>query len=179
MNLIAGDTGEAIAYFDNPQVLPLEADLGTASKFTGTVTNGNLSDGNSDLYSLGFRDSEINSTAKGWVLLGVDVNGTDQLPSIEGLIPISSQTGSDSSFALFLIDQAGLYLLSLQPSSLSPQPYQLRLGIAGDVNNDGAVDALDSQAVTAALGLAEGDAGYDLALDVNRNRLINEVDIVG
>ncbi|MEO1006173.1 MAG: Ig-like domain-containing protein, partial [Cyanobacteria bacterium J06638_38] len=173
LNLIAGDTGEAIAYFDNPQVLPLEADLGKANRFNGTLTSGTLSDGNSDLYRLGFRDSEINSTATGLVLLGVDVDGSTELPSIEGLTPVSTQTDTNSSFALFAIEKAGLNLLVINGDA----DYQLRLGIAGDVNGDGAVDALDSQAVTAALGSEFGDAGYDLALDVNRDLIIDQVDI--
>ncbi|MEM9272984.1 MAG: CARDB domain-containing protein, partial [Cyanobacteria bacterium P01_F01_bin.143] len=179
LNLIAGDTGEAIDYFDDLAVLPVVADLGTASRFTGIETSGTLNDGNSDFYSLGFRDSEINSTATGFVLLGVDVDGNTELPTIEGLTPVTSQTNTDtnSSFALFTIEQAGLNLLSIRPLDDNASPYDLRLTIAGDVNGDGAVDGLDSQAVTAALDLEEGDVGYDIALDVNRDRVIDQVDI--
>ena len=169
LNLIAGDTGEAIAYFDTPVVKPITKNLGTASSFTGSTTAGT----GENLYSFGFRDSEILSTNTGSLLLGVDLTGTDELPTIEGLTPVSTQTSADSSFALYTIDREGLNLLSVKGNG----DYELQLGIAGDVNNDNAVDGVDSQLVKNALGLSAGDAGYDAKLDVNRDRTIDAADI--
>nr|WP_319423729.1 putative Ig domain-containing protein [Pleurocapsa sp. FMAR1] len=169
LNLIAGDTGEAIEYFDTPVVKPLTGDLSTASSFTGSTTTGT----GEGLYSFGFRDSEILSTNTGSVLLGVDLTGTDELPTIEGLTLLSTQTTADSSFALYTIDKEGLNLLSVNDAG----DYELQLGIAGDVNRDNAVDGVDSQLVKNALGTSIGDAGYDAALDVNRDRTINSKDV--
>ncbi len=78
LNLIAGDTGEVIEYFDTPVVKPITKDLSTASSFTGKSTIGN---GN-DFYSFALRESEILSTNTGSVLLGIDLTGTDELPII-------------------------------------------------------------------------------------------------
>jgi len=174
LNLIAGDTGEAIAYFDTPVVKQITQDLGTASSFTGKTINGSSPVPQSpsppipqspNLYSFALRESELKSTNSGSVLLGIDLTGTDQLPTIEGLTPVSSTAG----FALFSIDREGLNLLSVKGNS----DYTLRLGIAGDVNSDNAVNGVDSQLVTEAI--ATGN--YDAALDVNRDRIINATDL--
>ncbi|MEO1005448.1 MAG: tandem-95 repeat protein, partial [Cyanobacteria bacterium J06638_38] len=169
LNLIAGDTGEAIEYFDTPVVKPITGDLGTASNFTGLNTPGN----GENLYSFGFRESEIQSTNTGFVLLSVDLDGTDGLPTIEGLTPVSTETSTDSSFALYAIEREGLNLLSVNGNS----NYELVLGIAGDVNNDNAVDGVDSQLVEQALGTAAGDTDYDRNLDINRDRIIDATDL--
>jgi large repetitive protein len=171
LNLIAGDTGEeaggaegaegageVIIYSTRPEVLPLTNYLGTAGSFTGKTITGN---GN-DLYSFALRESEIKSTNTGFVLLSVDT-GSGELPVIEGLTPVSSTAG----FALFTIDSEGLKLLSVDGD------YQLQLGIAGDVNQDNAVNGLDSQLVSNAISTGN----YDKALDVNRDGLINSTDV--
>ena len=168
LNLIAGDTGEAVAYFDTPVVKLITKNLGTASSFTGSTTAGT----GENLYSFGFRDSEILSTNTGSILLGVDFSGTDELPTVEGLTPVSTQTSTGTSFALYTIDREGLNLLSVNGGD-----YELQLGIAGDVNNDNAVDGVDSQLVKNALGKSVGEAGYDAKLDVNRDRTIDSKDI--
>ena len=171
LNLIAGDTGEAIAYLDTPVIKPITTDLGTANNFTGQTFTGNSPV--TDLYSFGFRESEINSTNTGFVLLGVDLSGTNELPNIEGLTPVSTTTTEGSSFALYTIDREGLNLLSVN----SDGDYTLQLGIAGDVNGDNAVNGIDSQLVTDALGTSFGDAGYEARLDVNRDRIIDATDV--
>ncbi|BAZ46381.1 DNA/RNA non-specific endonuclease [Chondrocystis sp. NIES-4102] len=167
LNLIAGDTGEAIEYFDTPVIKPITTDLGTASSFTGKTVTGN----GDNLYSFGIRESEIKSTNTGFVLLSIDLSGTNELPTIEGLTPLGTETTADSSFAMYAIDKEGLNLLSVTGD------YELQLGIAGDVNNDNAVDGVDSQLVEAALGKTVGDTGYDMALDVNRDRIIDAEDL--
>jgi YD repeat-containing protein len=164
LNLIAGDTGEAVAYFDTPVVKPITKDLGTASSFTGKTITGSSPTAN--LYSFALRESELKSTNTGFVLLGVDT-GSNEMPVIEGLTPVSSTDG----FALFAIDREGLNLLSVNGD------YELQLGIAGDVNNDNAVNGVDSQLVTDAIGKSAGDAGYDRTLDLNRDRTIDATDL--
>ena len=118
LNLIAGDTGEAIAYYDTPQVLPVRDNLGTAREF---IDNPLIQDSpdDSDLYTFSLRESEINSTATDFVYLGVDVEGIDTIPEIEGLTPVSTQTSGSSSWSLFAISKSGLNLLTPAQSRLS------------------------------------------------------------
>jgi RHS repeat-associated protein len=46
----------------------------------------------------------------------------------------------------------------------------------GDFNDDGNVDSADSGMLAAALGSRIGDAGYDVALDLNRDGVVNSAD---
>lgn len=158
LNLIAGDTGEAVSYFETPVVKAIEEDLGTASAFVGRTITGN---GN-DLYSFALRESEINSTASGLVLLGVDI-GSNEVPVIEGLTPVSSTNG----FALFAVEKEGLNLLSVSGD------YELQLAIAGDVNGDGKVNGVDSQLLIDAID----NSNYATNLDLNRDGVLNATDV--
>ena len=170
LNLIAGDTGSAIAYFDTPQVLPVRDNLGTASEFVGDTVTGDASEESEDRYIFSFRESEIRSTATDFVYLGIDVTGVDSIPEIEGLTPVSTISGNSSSFALFAIEKEGLNLLSIDADGA----YELELAIAGDVNGDGSVNGFDSQLLSDAIG---NNAPYSRELDINRDGVIDGEDI--
>jgi hypothetical protein len=49
--------------------------------------------------------------------------------------------------------------------------------LMGDVNGDGTVDAQDLAAVENALGTRPGDEGYDPALDLDQNGIIDDADV--
>ncbi len=49
--------------------------------------------------------------------------------------------------------------------------------LAGDANHDGIVDGKDAGQILAALGLIEGDPGYDPAADFNGDGVINVLDV--
>ncbi|MFM6761644.1 MAG: putative Ig domain-containing protein, partial [Microcystis panniformis] len=174
----ANQPGATISYnIPQPQVITLTGNLGSAFQFNPTVTQGQFQTGESQHYSFSVRQSEVNSTATGIVLLGVEVKGNNiepNLPLIQGLTPLSSQINGNSAFSLFAVDQEGLNLLEVQGKTGN---YSLQMFVAGDVNQDGLVDGVDGQLLTAGLGRKVGEAGYSLNLDVNRDGTINATDV--
>ncbi len=168
LNLVAGDAGEMINYDNIRDVLPLKGDLGSAIQFTGTSVTGNLTAGETDFYSFTVRSSELGSTDTGLILLGVEVTGVDELPEIQGLTPVSTQTTVDGMYGLFAVEQAGLHQLSVNGDG----NYGLQLSVVGDFNLDGKVDGVDSQLLLGQLG-----GQYDLTFDLNRDGVIDGVDV--
>ena len=166
--------GDAIAYSTTPQIsaiaysgaLPIASNIGSSSHFIEEKIDKLLSQGGSDLYSFSLRDSELDSTATGIVLLGIDVNGT-ATPSIPGLTPIVSQSG----FGLFAVSREGLSLIEVNGTVAAP--YSLQLSISGDVNRDGLVDGVDSQLLAGAIS----SGNYNVTYDFNRDGLINATDV--
>ena len=163
-----------IAYSTTPQIsaiaysgaLPIASNIGSSSHFIEEKIDKLLSQGGTDLYSFSLRDSELDSTATGIVLLEIDVNGT-ATPSIPGLTPIVSQSG----FGLFAVSREGLSLIEVNGAAAAP--YSLQLSIAGDVNRDGLVDGVDSQLLAGAIS----SGNYDVTYDFNRDGLINATDV--
>ena len=174
----ANQPGATISYnIPQPQVTTLTGNLGSAFQFNPTVTQGEFKTGEIQRYSFSVRQSEVNSTATGIVLLGVEVKGNNiepNLPVIQRLTPLSSQLNSNSAFSLFAVDQEGLNLLEVQGKTGN---YSLQMFVAGDVNQDGLVDGVDGQLLTAGLGRKVGEVGYSLNLDVNRDGTINATDV--
>ncbi len=174
----ANQPGATISYnTPQPQVATLTGNLGSAFQFNPTVTQGEFKTGEIQRYSFSVRQSEVNSTATGIVLLGVEVKGNNiepNLPVIQRLTPLSSQLNSNSAFSLFAVDQEGLNLLEVQGKTGN---YSLQMFVAGDVNQDGLVDGVDGQLLTAGLGRKVGEVGYSLNLDVNRDGTINATDV--
>ncbi|MGF1675356.1 MAG: putative Ig domain-containing protein, partial [Rivularia sp. (in: cyanobacteria)] len=125
-------TGKTITYDNTPQEFSLQSDLGGVVGWNGSTINGNLTNG-IDRYTFGLRDGEIESTATGIVLVGVETQG---ITTINGLNPLVTSSG----YGLYAIDKAGLNLLEVAGDG----GYDLKLNIAGDVNNDGNVDGVDS-----------------------------------
>ncbi|MBF2017605.1 MAG: beta-propeller fold lactonase family protein [Rivularia sp. T60_A2020_040] len=163
-----GTNGNAISYGTTPEISPIQSDLGGVVQWNGSTINGNLTEG-IDRYTFGLRDGEIESTATGIVLVSAEVMG-DALPSIAGLNPVAT----NGNYALFAIDTPGLNLISLTPPlSPSPTPYSLKLNIAGDVNNDGVVDGVDSGLV----GSAIANNNYNIIYDFNRDNVVNAADM--
>ncbi|MFM6897469.1 MAG: putative Ig domain-containing protein, partial [Microcystis panniformis] len=74
----ANQPGATISYnIPQPQVITLTGNLGSAFQFNPTVTQGQFQTGESQHYSFSVRQSEVNSTATGIVLLGVEVKGNN------------------------------------------------------------------------------------------------------
>src|SRR5262249_41963094 len=79
--------------------------------------------------------------------------------------------------ALFAFNHDGLQLLQVSGvDAATVGKYTLRLFLPGDVNGDGTIDALDGQAVSAALGTDKGDPGYVATADANRDGVIDAND---
>jgi large repetitive protein len=171
-----GQVGESVIYGAGvPAVRSVLSDLGGAYQFTSAGTiSGSLSAGESARYTFSLRDSEIQSTATDFVLVGVDVSGNGLLPSIQGLTPLVSRSSGTDAYGLFAIERGGLNLLEISGSA---GEYRIDLSVAGDLNRDGLVDGLDSQLLSLALGSRAGDAGYRTSYDLNRDFVIDGKDV--
>ncbi|MGF1676258.1 MAG: putative Ig domain-containing protein, partial [Rivularia sp. (in: cyanobacteria)] len=155
-----GTNGNAISYGTTPEVSPILSDLSGVVQWNGTTISGNSSEG-IDRYTFGLRDGEIQSTVTGIVLVGVETQG---ITTINGNSPLVTSSG----YGLYAIDKAGLNLLEVAGGG-----YDLKLNIAGDVNNDGVVDGVDS----AELGSAIALNNYDVRYDFNRDNVVNAADM--
>lgn len=135
----------------------IQRDLGDAAQFSGTTITNKLAAGTADLFSFRLDQAELNSTATGSVLLRVLVQGTSgglvpATPTIAGLTPLSVNTRGTIVVALFLIDQPGLYVVSVSGATAAMTgQYSLNVTVAGDINGDGNVDGNDSTLLAAAL----------------------------
>ena len=164
--------GESIRYTEGPpQIAPITADLGSAHRFTGQTTTGTLTAGQVDRFTLTVRESELRTTRPELLLVAVEIDGSQQ-PVLAGLTPLVAQSDTDSHYALYAVEQAGLHLLEVSGAGT----YGLQVSVAGDLNQDGRVDGLDSQPLTAALGHTVGEVGYQPQLDLNRDGVIDGTD---
>ena len=87
----------------------------------------------------------------------------------DGYSPTNVEMIGNGSLSTFVMDKAGLHLLSIDSDTTGS--YQLELSIVGDVNADGKVDGIDSQLLT------DGIGGNDNNLDFNGDGNIDETDI--
>jgi len=178
-----GQAGESINYLADPVVSPITANLGTARQFIGTPFAASLNAGATDRYTFLLRDSELASTNAGAVLMGVTVEAsadstlTPGAPTIAGVSPLASQTQGQRSFALFAIETSALQLLSVSGAdAFTAGAYQVTFSIGGDINADGLVDGIDSQAFEAARGSAAGETTYAESADADRNGVVEGSD---
>src|SRR3990167_6664639 len=146
---------------------PLAADLGAALAHVGAIRTGALVDGATERLAFSVRQSEIDATPGGAVLLGVVMGASSgnlapALPQIAGLTPVLTRVQGNQAFALFRIDQAGLQLLQLAGAGAGG--YSLRLFVAGDANGDQRVDGRDADLMAAARAGAY-NAAADFTLD--------------
>jgi hypothetical protein len=153
-------------------VLPVLGDLGGVATFSSRTTTGTFS-GNPDRYSLSLRQSELASITTGVVLVGVELSGTGvSLPTWAGLNPIAVSSQGNQAYALFAVEKAGLNALETRGNGA----YSLQVGVAGDLNQDGNVNGVDSGLLQASLGSRLGDAAYNRGYDLNRDGSINSID---
>ncbi len=161
----------------------IQRDLGGPAQFDGTTTNNTLAAGSTDLLAFEFDQAELSSTATGWVLLRVQVVGSDGLvpgtPAIAGLTPSSVNTRGTTVVALFPIDQPGLYVVAVSGATAATTGnYALNLTVAGDLNGDGNVDGNDSALLATAMGSSAGGANYSPAADINGDGKVDDQDAV-
>ncbi|MBE9012320.1 putative Ig domain-containing protein, partial [Pseudanabaenaceae cyanobacterium LEGE 13415] len=169
-----GEAGTAIQYGATISTSEIELDLGSAIGFNGRSVAGSVVAGQRDRVTFSLRDSELASTSRGFVLVGVEVTGTGvELPGLNGMTPLVRQTNGGRAYAVYAVDRAGLNLLEIAGAG----SYNLQLSIAGDVNKDGAVDGTDSGLMMAALGSAIGQSRYSQALDLDQDGAINATDV--
>jgi VCBS repeat-containing protein/YD repeat-containing protein len=155
-------------------VQPLAADLGAALAYVGATRSGSLAEGATERLAFSVRQSEIDATPGGAVLLGVVIGASagtlaPALPQIAGLTPVLTRVQGNQAFALFRIDRAGLQLLQLAGAGAGG--YALRLFVAGDANGDQRVDGRDADLMAAARAGA-----YDAAADFTLDGVVNASD---
>ncbi|WP_253262202.1 Ig-like domain-containing protein [Ramlibacter montanisoli] len=174
--LSAGSAGGvAVTYGGEATVMPIDADLGAALAYLNAGHSGSLAAGQTARLTFSVRESELQATAGGAVLLGVVVSATSgdlipALPQIDGLSPLVSRVEGSEVFALYRVDSAGLKRLELAGSGSGD--YALRLFVAGDLNGDQRVDGRDAQA----MAIARAGA-YSMAADVERDGDVDASDV--
>ena len=164
--------GESVSYRNGVAVRqPLAGDLGAALGYVGASQSGSLGASASAHHAFSVRQSEIDSTAGGAVLLGLVISAVSGdllpgLPQIAGLGPVLTRIQGNQAFALFRIDRAGLQLLQL--AGAGSGNYSLRMFVAGDANGDQRVDGRDADLLAAArTGAYNPAADFDLDGDVD------------
>ncbi len=175
----ATGVGSAFAYSpnDTPTTSPVAGNLGAAATFTGQSRAGSLAAGGAERFGFSVRQSELDSTSTGEVLVRVvvDTSGGLQVspPEIPGLIPRSTQMGSDGAEAIYAITREGLYHFEITETGGTAGDFDVELMVVGDINRDLTVDGFDSALQVAAFGLSSGEPGYDRLADVDGSGVID------
>ncbi|MEI9924473.1 MAG: putative Ig domain-containing protein [Bradyrhizobium sp.] len=178
-----GQPGNVINYGSTAQSALLSANLGGAGDFGANVYQGSLAAGKTDYLAFNLRPSELESTASGDVLLGVQVTAANGsalqpgVPIIAGLTPLLQRSGNGTSFALFAVSREGLEQIRIAGSDATTAgDYSVQLFVVGDVNQNGVVDGNDSALLNQALGSSVGQPGYIAGADANRDGVVNAAD---
>ncbi|WP_372898137.1 Ig-like domain-containing protein, partial [Stieleria sp.] len=165
-----------------PADQPLTADLGRAADFSASPIIGELDAGQTDQYAFTIDDAQLRSTDQHvvWVRAIIERYRSPFIadtPRIAGLDPIARSVDGDRTVALFSIQRADQYLLSVAGASADDAGrYRLHLDVVGDINRDGVVDGLDSMALANSMGSFIGDRTYDPAADFNADGAITIAD---
>ena len=180
----AAGTGAAVTYGTTVHTVPLTADLGGTSQFLASNKTGSLAAGATASFAFLLTAAELASTPSGTVLVGVRADAATgsslkpAIPSIAGLTPLVGRTSAHSSFALFVVNRAGLELLQVSGANASTSgAFTLQILIAGDANQDGNVDGADGTLVAGLLGTLSGQPSYIAADDGNENGAIDAADV--
>ena len=172
-------SGSLFAYSQTapPTVAPISGDLGAAGTFTGRLTSARLPAAEAKRYAFSVRQSELDSTATGEVLVRaiVETSGGLQvgIPAISGLAPRSTSSNGNRVEAIYAVSREGLYEISIVGTGGTSGDFVLELVAAGDLNRDAVVDGLDSDLQAALVGVQRGDPGYDAAADVDGSGTID------
>ncbi len=179
-----GQASQVIRYTPAPELLPVVANLGPAHQFNGQVRDGSLAAGAVDRYIFGVHPSELRSTKGQVIYLGVlaepAAGSSVELGrlSLPGAIPVLERQQGGATLALFAVEASGWHHLELLgASSTTSGEYRLHMFVAGDVNQDGRVNGVDAELVSAALGKVAGETGYTTALDGDRDGRIDSADL--
>jgi hypothetical protein len=156
--------GTQYGYHDDGSLInePIAANLGTAVGWAAQAASrtdswsGSLHAGTPVNLSFAVRQSELDSTvhalgAQGAVIVAVRTTGDVRL-STTGATLLGQTVSGSVTVSLLRIDAAGLKLLTLAGEG----PATVSISLAGDLNEDGVVDGMDSAL------MAQGGAAADL-----------------
>ena len=129
--------------------IQLQANLGSATKWVDSAANpqwqGSLQENQNTDIGFSIRESELSSTVKvagaqGAVLVAIQLTTDAQVTLLGGVI-LAESTFNGQRTLIARFTEAGLKVLRLQGTGTA----SIRLNILGDINQDGAVNGLDSQ----------------------------------
>ncbi|MDD2761989.1 MAG: hypothetical protein PHH11_17065, partial [Methylomonas sp.] len=149
----AAGTGTPYGYGNEGKLLTdvLTANLSAAANWLAAPTanqwQGSLNQDQTANIAFSVRESELVSSVKtpgaqGAVIVAVELVGGDAQMAITGGTEISRQIQGNVTTVLLRVTEAELKLIRLQGSGNA----QIKVSLAGDLNRDGAVDGLDSEA---------------------------------
>ncbi len=175
----ADGTGSSYQYSDAnpPSEAAILANLGAAATFTGNTVTESLSAGESKRFTFSVRQSEVNSTASGELLVRIVTSATGGLevgvPRISGLEPRTTHSTTDRAESIFAITREGLYQIEVTGIGGSAGNIELDVSIAGDINSDRLVDGLDSDIQAGLTGVSTGQPGFNPAADLDGSGTID------
>jgi YD repeat-containing protein len=161
---LTGNLGPAVGHLVNPvsQTLP----AGQTQRFAFNVRKSELQSTPSGTIYLGVI-----------VKAPAGSNLAPAVPSIPGIAPLIARSGQGQAFALFPITREGLHLLEIRGATAATAgAYDLQLFAAGDVNRDAKVDGTDAQQVATLIAQggfsAASDANQDGVLNAGDSQLL-------
>ena len=178
----AAGTGSTVEYSDIllPTVSPVLANLGAPATFAGNSVTAPLSAGESKYFAFSIRESEIDSTSTGEVLIRVVARTSGgiepNLPSIRGLVPRTTAITSDRAEGIFAMAKEGLYLVEVSGAAGVPGDVELEISVAGDINEDGLIDGFDSDLQAGLTGRIAGQPGFLPSADLDGSGTIDQFD---
>jgi VCBS repeat-containing protein len=172
-------TGKPYGYDNAGKVLPdaITANLGAATSWisapTANAWTGSLQAGQTTSIAFAVRESEISSTVKtpgaqGAVIIALQTELADPLATVEvtGATVLGTTTVNGKRTTLLRVTEAGLKLIRIQGTGTAT----LSISIAGDLNQDGKVNGLDSQA------WAQGAVANAIGVDINGDGQVTAAD---
>ncbi len=125
-------------------------------------------------------DIQTNAPLTGREHLGVYAAASGLMPAapvIVGLEPLWTHVSGDRAMGLFAVGREAMYQLLVPGADGSTSGgYQLRVGVASDVNADGLVDGVDSALMAGAQGTAAGEPRYLAEADLDFSGVIDAQD---
>ena len=163
-----------------PATRTIHGDLGDVTNFAGRDWSSLMLPGDSNRFSLAVEPEEIAAVEALLLRVTVDAQAsglTAVAMTVDGDTPVTSIERGGRTVAVFAVSDPGLHVLEVagQPGATGSN-YQLRVDVAGDVNGDGAVDGVDSQAQNAAFEAVDGQAAYVFEADVDGNGVVDTQD---
>ncbi|MEM1067288.1 MAG: putative Ig domain-containing protein [Planctomycetota bacterium] len=175
---------ESVRYANNgtpEEIVSIDEFLGSLRAAAGVDVNGTVAADDDSTFGIVLSDSEVNSTNSGVVLIGISVEGVNGLnptvPSLTGTTPQSVLQSATNSSALFALSSGGIRVATISGETDSTGDVIASFFIAGDLDEDRDVDGDDLATMQTQLGLTAGDPGFISAADINRDGLVNSIDV--
>ncbi|MEO1618642.1 MAG: putative Ig domain-containing protein, partial [Planctomycetota bacterium] len=166
------------------QTKPIADFLGGLRSAFESSLSGTISANEQTRFAIATTEEELASGNRAAVLVGVEVfgsNGLDPLPPMATSASTSAaatelQQRDGFASALFGISTADEFVFEIDAEMSGD--YQVNVFLAGDLDGDHDVDAGDVATLGGQIGLDVNDAGYIEGSDVNRDGIVDAMDVV-